>query len=141
MSKTKLKTAGSYKTLEKKLDRIFSEYIRLKAAYEGGYCQCITCGKFYHWRELDNGHYISRTVKAVRFNEINCNPQCTWCNLRRQGQHHIYRDKLIEIYGKEEVEKLENLARIGGADNSDSLQIKIVEYRKKVKQLKNEKGL
>ena len=135
------KIAASYKSLEKKLDRIFSEYIRLKAAYEGGYCQCITCGKFYHWKEIHNGHFISRSVKAVRFNETNCNPQCVSCNSFRQGEHHIYRDKLIEMYGKEEVEKLETLARIGGADNCDSLQIKIVEYRKKVKQLKNEKGL
>jgi hypothetical protein len=129
------------RNLEKKLDRIFSEYIRLSRCNGHGYCQCITCGSYHFWKDIHNGHSISRSVKATRFNEINCNPQCVRCNSYRQGEHHIYRDRLIEIHGKKMVEALEYAARLGGSETSESLQMKINEYGKKVKQLKKDKAL
>jgi hypothetical protein len=86
---------SSYRGLEKKLDRIFSEYVRLKAADENGYCKCVTCGKVYHWKEIHCGHFISRAVKATRFNETNCNPQCVNCNTYNQGKWLEYEQALI----------------------------------------------
>jgi hypothetical protein len=127
--------------LEKKLDRVFSEYIRLKAADENGIVQCVTCGNYHHWREVHCGHFIPRARKATRFNEMNCHPQCVRCNTFRGGEHDIYRLYLIGKYGKEAVEKLETLAWLGGSDDVFSLQIKLEEYKPKVKQLKKEKGL
>ena len=129
----------TYRDLEKKLDRIFSEYIRLKNADNNGYCQCITCGKIYHWKTLHCGHFISRSVKATRFSEINCNPQCVSCNSFKQGQHHIYRERLLEMYGKEGVERLESKANIGGSESSESLQMLINIYKEKVRLFKKEK--
>jgi hypothetical protein len=55
--------------------------------------------------------------------------------------HHVYRNRLVEIYGKEKVEKLEAMSILGGSEDVISLQFKIAEYREKVKVLKNEKGL
>ena len=40
---------------------ILQRIVRMKAADENGYCQCVTCGKVGHWKEMDGGHYISRT--------------------------------------------------------------------------------
>jgi hypothetical protein len=130
----------AYRELERKLDRIFSEYVRLKTVDDRGYCQCITCGNFYHWKNIHCGHYISRSVKATRFNEINCNPQCVRCNSFRQGEHHIYRNRLVKMYGKDEVEKLEQIAQLGGSYDLFLLQEKITEYKEKVKQLKRRKS-
>jgi len=125
--------------LEKKLDRVFSEYIRLSAADDNGIVQCVTCGSFHHWREVHCGHFIPRGRKPTRFNEMNAHVQCVRCNTFRHGEHDIYRLYLVNKYGKEAVEKLEHLALIGGSDDAYSLQMKLDEYRQKVRQLKNEK--
>jgi hypothetical protein len=132
---------ASYKELVKKLDRVFSVYIRLKESDGKGFCTCITCGKMHHYKGIHNGHFIPRDRKATRFNEMNCHPQCVYCNYHKHGQPDIYRSRLIEMYGKEEVEKLERLAQMGGADDSISLQQKIKEYKEKVKALKKGKDL
>ena len=128
---------NSYRKLEQKLDRIFSEYIRLSKSKDG-YCSCITCGNIHHWKEIHNGHYISRSVKATRFNEINCNPQCVKCNSFRHGEHHIYRKALIEKYGKKIIEDLENTAYLGGNYTAYDLESMIYKYKEKVKQIKQE---
>jgi hypothetical protein len=127
--------------LEKKLDRVFSEYVRLRAADNSGCCQCVTCGKFYYWKNIHCGHFISRSVKAVRFNERNTAPQCARCNSFRQGEWLKFRQWLINAYGKEEVESLEQTALLGGSYDAYQLQVMTDEYREKVKQLKKEKGL
>ena len=60
---------------KKKLDEVFSKYIRLKYAMPNGMCQCISCGSFKHWKEIQNGHYMSRRYMSTRFDEDNCRPQ------------------------------------------------------------------
>jgi hypothetical protein len=129
----------SVKELVPILDRIFSEYIRLSKSDDNGYCRCITCGNIYHWKEIHCGHFIGRANKAVRYNEMNCNPQCVRCNSFRSGEHHAYRIILCEKYGNKEVEKLEYEALLGGSYDIYWLQEKIIEYRSKVKILKIEK--
>ena len=131
------------KELIKVLDREFSIYIRMNAANESGLVQCITCRAWHIWNDgnLHNGHFISRTEEIIRFNDINCNPQCASCNSFKQGRHHLYRDRLIEIHGKEKVENLEQLARVGGKVDEYWLREKIKEYRQKNKLLKKEKCL
>jgi len=123
------------------LDREFSLYVRLSAADSNGYVKCITCGKMKRWNEVDNGHYIGRKHLATRFNEANCKPQCKWCNGHMEGQHFIFRSRLIELYGEEEIKKMEALAQVTKSENCESLRYKINECREKVKQLKIEKGL
>jgi hypothetical protein len=136
-----VKKKYGYKELEKKLDKIFSEYIRLKESDEDGICRCVTCGNYHHYKDIHCGHFIGRSVKATRFNEKNCHPQCVKCNSYRSGEHHIYRKYLVYKYGNEEVEKLENSAIMGGSLSAYQLEEKIIEYREKVKELLKEKGL
>jgi hypothetical protein len=129
------------KDLVKRLDRVFSEYVRLNAADDNGYCTCITCGKVYHYKEIHNGHFIPRARMATRFNEMNCNPQCVRCNHFRHGEPDIYRQRLVEMYGKEAVEALELEARINIGYDVMSLDLLSKDYRAKVKELKKEKAI
>lgn len=134
----------NFKTLEKKADGIFSKYIRLRDADEHGYVTCITCGKKHFWsngHSINCGHFISRSRKAVRYNEMNCHGQCVACNKYRNGEPDIYRRQLVERYGNEEVVALEHKAWLGGALNASGLYLLVEEYKDKVKQLKTKKGL
>lgn len=70
------KKAPTIKELKEKLDKVFSYYIRLRDADENGYCKCCTCGKKFHWKKIQNGHWISRGKLSTRFHEQNCNSQC-----------------------------------------------------------------
>ena len=131
-----------YSKLEASLDKAYSEYIRLKAADDNGYIQCITCGVIRKWNDgMHNGHYISRAEKATRFNDTNCQCQCLHCNNFREGKKHIFRQRLVEKYGEDEVKKLEQLSQVKGGYKSFDLKILIPEYRAKVRALKKEKGL
>jgi len=141
--KRKTLAEKGYRELEKILDRVFSEFIRLRDADDNGYVRCITCGSYHRWNDGDmhNGHYINRDVKAVRFNELNCAGQCAACNSFHSGKVYLYRQILVEKYGEDKVKEIEILANLGGNYDCFWLQTKIKEYREKVKQLKNEKGL
>ena len=88
------------KTLIRKLDAVFSKFIRLRDS-KNGICTCITCGAKHHWTECDNGHYIKRQYMSTRFNEFNCHAQCRKCNWLEQGANEIYRERIIEKFGQE----------------------------------------
>jgi hypothetical protein len=76
--------------LIKKLDAIFSKYIRLKNSDKNGYCVCITCNKKLHWKEIQAGHFISRKHYSTRWDEDNVHPQCVACNVYRAGEQYKY---------------------------------------------------
>jgi len=83
----------------KKLDAVFSQYIRLRDADENGICKCCTCGALHSWKEVDNGHFIKRQHMALRFSEMNCHAQCRKCNWLGQGEDVKYRQFIIDKYG------------------------------------------
>ena len=90
----------------KKLDAVFSKFIRLRDSDEDGICRCITCGSPHHWKQMDNGHYIKRQHLALRFSEISCNAQCRKCNWLGQGEDVKYKDALIKKHGQEVYNRL-----------------------------------
>ena len=126
--------------LEKRLDRVFSEYIRLTNADNFGLVKCITCGKLHFWKDIHCGHYINRTVKATRFDERNCAPQCNYCNTFCEGKHYLFRQKLVNKYGQNEVADIERTAELGGRLDRYQLRTKIIYFQERVRQLKLEKG-
>jgi len=144
MAKIKIPGQKSRKKLEKELDGIFSEYVRLRDADDNGWVRCITCGTAYPWKgtgNLHNGHFINRDERAVRYSEINCNSQCKSCNSFRSGRVHIYRQRLAEKHGEDEIKELERVASMGGNYDCFWLAEKIKEYSAKNKKLREEKGL
>lgn len=77
--------------LVKKLDVIFSQYIRLKNS-KNDICTCVTCGKKGHWKTggIQAGHFMSRKHYSTRWDEDNVKPQCVGCNMFRSGEQYKY---------------------------------------------------
>lgn len=96
-------------SIEKKLDRVFSEYIRLRDADEGGTTQCVTCGAYKFWRDIDAGHFIKRQHRSTRWDERNVHPQCTRCNHFMGGRQDDMSLYILRLYGKETLLELMQL--------------------------------
>ena len=71
--------------LVKKLDTVFSQYIRLKDSKDG-IGTCITCGKQDYIKNLQAGHFQSRKFYSIRWDERNVKIQCSGCNIFRYGE-------------------------------------------------------
>jgi hypothetical protein len=76
-------------TLVKKLDAVFSIYIRRRFAVND-IAKCVTCGKKDHWKSLQCGHFMSRKHMSTRWHEDNCQVQCAGCNVFRYGEQYKY---------------------------------------------------
>ena len=85
--------------LIKKLDKVFSLYIRLRYA-KNEIAQCFTCGKKDHYKRLQCGHFQSRKHYSTRYDEINCQVQCVKCNVFRYGEQFIFGKNLDMEFGK-----------------------------------------
>ena len=103
---SKPKTAAK---LKKDLDAIFSKYIRLKYSDENGNVACYTCGKVMHWKQIQNGHFISRQYLATRWHEDNCRPQCVGDNIFGNGKPLDFEERLKEELGSQYVEDMKML--------------------------------
>ena len=106
--KRKRRKKSDLERVKTKLDTVFSKYIRLRDADDKGICKCISCGREYHWKKIQNGHYASRTNYATRWDEMNCNAQCVGCNRFKEGNKIWYRRALVEKYGEDKVYRLED---------------------------------
>jgi hypothetical protein len=128
-------------TSKARLDTIFSEYIRRRDSDDRGFVKCISCGKILHWKDSDCGHYINRKHNSTRYDEMNCNAQCRSCNRFDEGNMQGYRKGLISKFGEKEVEMLE--IKKFNACRLDRTEINILAdvYRKKLKDLKQEKKI
>lgn len=112
--KTKLKrpVKQSLPALQARADKAMSTYIRLKYADHAGMVTCVSCGKVLPWKESDCGHFIPRSRGAsIRYVEENCHPECQGCN-RFSHSHLIgYTLFMVDTYGREKIEELEQEAR------------------------------
>ena len=84
----------SRKSIVKKLDKVFSIYIRKRYANHNGIVECYTCGKKDHWKTMQCGHFQSRKYYVTRWNENNCQVQCVKCNMFRGGEQYKFGLKL-----------------------------------------------
>jgi len=109
------------KKLIKKLDNLFSLYIRKRDNYT-----CYTCGK--KDGVMQCGHLITRSKMSTRYNEINSHCQCSGCNLLHEYQPEIYTQKFINDYGLEAYNKLVNLGHTTLKLTSNDLLIMIKFY-------------
>lgn len=139
---TKKKSSHTKSWYEKKLDEVFSQYIRLKFSDNNGYCRCISCGHIHYWKQIQNGHYMSRRYRSTRWCEDNCRPQDVACNIFNQGNIQAYRVALVKQIGEQRVNLVEARARQEVCKYSTwELEELIKDYTKKVKELKAEKGI
>jgi hypothetical protein len=92
--------------LIKKLDKLFSRYVRQKHANQGGWVSCVTCGQAMPWEESQAGHFVKRGHHMVRWDEQNVHPQCPRCNLYLNGAQDEYAAYILNTYGKETLDRL-----------------------------------
>jgi len=81
-------------SIKKKAWAAFSLYIKNRDNWT-----CFTCGKYERSSNMHAGHFISRRHNSTLFDERNVHAQCSLCNAFRNGEPHIYAEKLINIYG------------------------------------------
>ena len=127
--------------LTTKADEWFSRFIRLFYTDDDGVCYCFTCGKPHHPKDQQCGHFVKRQYKNGRFSEVNAKPQCGGCNKFKQGNDVIFRKKLVEMYGEDQILLLESGRR-------DTRQLKKYQedeiariYKEKAEKLLKEKGI
>lgn len=114
----------SRKGLIKKLDTIFSQYIRRRYA-KNNIAKCVTCGKEDHWKNLQAGHFMSRKHYATRWDPQNVEVQCAGCNVFRYGEQY----KFGLYLGQELAEELHMKSRLVAKFTNGELQDLIDEYK------------
>ena len=125
--------------LVRKLDAIFSLYVRLRDTDENGYGKCITSGQIIHFKDADCGHFISRNNMATRFNEKNCNLQGRKDNRFLSGRQYEHGLSIDRKWGQGTAELLLVKSK-GRLDYHDfELQALILHYQKLVEKLKKQK--
>jgi len=97
--------------LEKQADALHSYLVRQKAAieFEGKpeHARCFTCGNIYHWKKLECGHCLTKKAyPSLRYDFMNTEPQCFFCNIKNEGRHIIFLENLIKKHGKEAIDKM-----------------------------------
>lgn len=137
----KMKSTRAKPNLGKKLDRIFSLYIRLRDVMPSGYVRCISCGQIKKFEDVDCGHFHSRRHMATRYNEDNCHAECKYCN-RFSADHLIaYQRNLIQKIGKQRFDVLNMKAHSTCHYMDCELEQMITHYTAEVKKLSSLKGI
>ena len=114
----------------KKLDAIFSQYIRLKDADHKGDVSCFTCGKVSHYKVgMQCGHFQSRKHYATRWLEMNVAVQCVGCNMFKSGEQYIFGKYLDEKFGYGTAEELYIKSKETVKYSNDELLEKIKHYK------------
>jgi hypothetical protein len=120
--------------LIKKLDKVFSLYIRLRFA-KNEIAQCFTCGKKDHYKRLQCGHFQSRKYYSTRYDEINCQVQCAGCNVFRYGEQFIFGKNLDLEYGSGCSESLYYKAKQIKKYTTSDIEELINKYNSLIKEL------
>lgn len=76
--------------LIKKLDSVFSRYIRLRDSDSKWIVTCPLCGSRMHRKEAQNMHFISRWCYKFRWDETNCHAWDYRCNVLLKGNYIAY---------------------------------------------------
>lgn len=90
------------KTLRALIDdvaKLLQKHVRLKAAVaadKNGFIECVSCNKWFHWKDMQGGHWIERGKQATKIMEENIHPQCKGCN--QYGMRH--RTHVRETYSR-----------------------------------------
>lgn len=126
---------GAYK---RRLWGLVSEYRRRQDADpETGLVKCISCPTVKHWKEMDCGHYLPKSLgMGLYFAERNVAPQCPFCNLTLQGNQYAYALALIARHGPGIIEELEALRHSDRQIKEPEYLELISQYQKKLEDMK-----
>jgi hypothetical protein len=91
----------NHKQLVKKLDTVFSLFIRNRDDYK-----CCVCGATKETAVIQCGHLITRSNFATRWDEKNCYAQCSGCNMAHEYHPEMMTHFFVNKFGVEEYNKL-----------------------------------
>ena len=121
--------------LVKRLDSVFSQYVRLRDDGNG----CVTCGDKKPWKEMQACHFYTRGRQATRWHESNVFSGCYRCNVLLKGNYINYTRYMIDRFGREFVDQLEYESLNGAKISTPELREKIAYYKGKVAELSTSK--
>ena len=123
------------KNIVKRLDTLFSLYIRLRES-DNEMVKCFTCGKVSHYKKnMQCGHFQSRSAYSTRWDITNCQVQCYGCNVMQQGRQYQFGLNLEKKYGEGTAEKLLIKSKQTVKYSNEDLQELIQYYNNLVNQL------
>jgi hypothetical protein len=125
-----MKKVPSVKSLIKKADKVFSEYIRRK---EVGICVC--CSTVKDWKQMQCCHYYPRSKYGTRWDEMNCHCGCMRCNVFLAGNYPAYSEYMYSHYTEEELADLKKRSQQTGLNLRELCAEVIEKYTKKLKEL------
>ena len=83
---------------------------RLESADDHGYCACVSCGEYNHYKKMDGGHFISKSCSSFwALEEENVHPQCKGCNgfgMNNGVAAYQYQKFMVRKYGQEFVDNM-----------------------------------
>jgi hypothetical protein len=116
--------------LVKKLDNIFSQYIRLSNSVND-IAECVTCNKKDHWKKMQCGHFQSIKHYSTRWDESNVAVQCAGCNVFRYGEQFKFSLYLGVKLSEELLQKSRETVKFADVDLLEMIE----HYSDKVKKL------
>lgn len=129
--KPKSKSVASIVT---RLDRVFSQYIRLRDSHDDETFACISCGRRLSLSYAQCGHYYPRANMSTRFDPDNCHAECIHCNCFDQNHLEGYRKNLIAKIGEGRVAELDRRAKETKKWSHYELEEMIEFYKERIKQ-------
>ena len=118
-SKSGKKKKPTLGQIKRKTWAMFSLYIRTRDALRTTgtteYALCITCDRKYPLKAvggLQAGHFITGRHNSVLFDERNVHAQCYGCNVGKKGNMVVYYKKMLEMYGQDVIDELEQLDKV-----------------------------
>lgn len=126
--------------VKKKCWDIFSIFVRmrdcLKTTGSTEWGLCITCGKRYHFKMLQAGHFIAGRHSSNLFSERGVHAQCYNCNINLKGNTLEYRRAIIKLYGEGADLELEEEARRIKKFTIPELEEMMIDYKQRIAELK-----
>lgn len=129
------------KDLKKKADAQFSKYVRYRdSELKNGefIAECITCGVEKPVKQMQAGHFVSRRVSSLRYDELNVNAQCVSCNMFKAGEQYLYSINLDKKYGEGTAKSLMDRRHETHKFTQDELTNIINEARESIKWYENQ---
>jgi hypothetical protein len=113
---------------------LLQKLVRMKAADQDGIATCVTCNKRAHWKEMDGGHYVSRTYSKHKLNEENVHCQCPGCNRFSNRSIDDYFHYMVSMYGYEHVKRMTDTKRDVVKWNRAELEDTIKDFKARIKE-------
>lgn len=126
---------------DKKLWKVFSEFIRLRDSDENGICKCCTCGAVRYWKNMDCGHGVGRQHMGTKYSEQNNHAQCKKCNGFEAGRADKYKEFVDKKYGKGTWNQMLVFSRMPTKYGQFEIDLMTKAYSQKVSEMKSSKNL